>query len=193
MLLHVICAWLWVRQKYNRKEWVWIWIHAASIRPITLTHLSGPIFWIFIVPAPNDHNISVGGIICCWPSEFLAACGNLSLSKLYTCWVSGNFTLHYVYNIFFRWINNYTLFGQSGTIHAFKLEKEPYTMSLLQSAYLWKTFFVNMVHHDDLIIKGDARSPRTVNKTKNKVYFNWSTKTFQFYWYTVKFNSPMSQ
>lgn len=34
-------------------------------------------------------------------------------------------------------------------------------MYLLQKTYLWKTFFVNMVHHDNLIIKGDAWSAGT--------------------------------
>ena len=36
-------------------------------------------------------------------------------------------------------------------------------------AYLWETFSVNMVHHHNLIIKGDTRSPGAATETKQQI------------------------
>lgn len=36
-------------------------------------------------------------------------------------------------------------------------------------AYLWETFSVNMVHHHNLIIKGDTRSPGAATETNQQI------------------------
>lgn len=46
--------------------------------------------------------------------------------------------------------------------------------------YLWKTFSVNMVHHDNLIIEGDTWSPGATAETKQQISMYWLINTASF-------------
>lgn len=45
------------------------------------------------------------------------------------------------------------------------------------SAYLWKTFFVHMVHHHNFIVKCSAAPSRAKPQTRENYAFTWSRNT----------------